>query len=118
MAINDGSNAAMAHPEYRVLCMMPHIDNIDTYNRYRALITQLLSDRLGLGQNSLPGAQQVRVATEHTNQMTDIPDHLRRISLGEETESTSYEETDRNGHIILMVPWTVGIVVLTRHWTA
>ena len=27
----------------------PCIDNIDTYNRDRALITQSLSDRLGLG---------------------------------------------------------------------
>ena len=31
----------------------PYIDNIDAYNRDRALITQSLSDRLGLGQNSL-----------------------------------------------------------------
>ena len=46
----------------------PYIDNIDGYNRDRALITQSLSDRLGLGQNSLPGAQQVRVATTSTNQ--------------------------------------------------
>ena len=57
----------------------PYIDNIDTYNRDRALITQSLGDRLGLGQNSLPGAQQVRVATKHTDQMTDIPDHLRQV---------------------------------------
>ena len=40
----------------------PYGDNIDTYNRDRALIIQSLSDRLGLGQNSLLGAQQVRVA--------------------------------------------------------
>ena len=58
----------------------PFIDNIDAYNRDRALITQSLSDRLGLGQNSLPGAQQVRVATMHTDQMTDIPEHLRQMS--------------------------------------
>ena len=45
----------------------PYIDNIDTYNRDRALITQSLSDRLGLGQNSLLGAQQVRVATMHAD---------------------------------------------------
>ena len=69
----------------------PYIDNIDAYQRDRALITQSLGDWLGLGQNSLPGAHQVRVATTHTDQMTDIPDHLRQISLGEETESTSYE---------------------------
>ena len=55
----------------------PYIDNIDAYNRDRALITQSLSDRLGLGQNSLLGAQQVRVAMMHTDQMTDIPEHLR-----------------------------------------
>ena len=35
----------------------PYIDNIDDYNSFRAQITQSLSDRLGLGQNSLPGAQ-------------------------------------------------------------
>ena len=55
----------------------PYIDNIDAYNRDRALITKSLSDRFGLGQNSLLGAQQVRVAVGHTNQMTEIPEHLR-----------------------------------------
>ena len=85
----------------------PYIDNIDAYNRDRALITQSLSDRLGLGQNSLLGAQQVRVATMHTNHMTDIPEHLRQMSLGEETESTSYEERDRNRYIIPQVDGTV-----------
>ena len=56
----------------------PYRDNIDAYNRDRVLITQSLSDRLGLGQNSLTGAQWVTVATKHTDQMTDIPDHLDR----------------------------------------
>ena len=32
----------------------PYIDNIDAYNRDRHLITTYLSDRLDLGQNSLP----------------------------------------------------------------
>ena len=85
----------------------PYIDNIDAYNRDRALITQSLCDRLGLGQNSLLGAQQVRVATKHTNQMTDIPDHLSQTSLGEEIESISFEERDRNRHIIPQVDGTV-----------
>ena len=62
----------------------PYIDHIDAYNRDRALITKSLSDRLGLGKNSLLAAQQVRVATMHTDQMTNIPEHLRQISLGEE----------------------------------
>ena len=55
----------------------PYIDNIDAYNRDRALITKSLSDRLGLGQNSLLGAQQVRVAVKHTGQAREIPEHLR-----------------------------------------
>ena len=54
----------------------PYTDNIDTYNRDRVLITKSLSDRLGLGQNSLLGVQQVRVATMHTDQMKNIPEHL------------------------------------------
>ena len=85
----------------------PYIDIIDTYNRDRAQITQSLSDILGLGQNSLPGAQQVRVATKHTDQMTDIPDHLRQISLGEGVESISHKGRDRNRHIIPQVDGTV-----------
>ena len=36
----------------------PYIDYIDAYNRDRQLITASLSNKLDLGQNSLPGAQQ------------------------------------------------------------
>ena len=45
----------------------PYIDNIDAYNRDRQLITTSLSNRLDLGQNSLPGARQVRVAVKQTD---------------------------------------------------
>ena len=85
----------------------PYIDNIIAYNRHRALITKSLSDRLGLGQNSLLGAQQVRVAVKHTNQTSGIPEHLRQISLGEEIESTSSEEIDRNRNFIPQVDGTL-----------
>ena len=85
----------------------PYIDNIDAYNRDRAQITQSLSDRLGLGQNSLLGAQQVIEATKHTDQMTDIPDHLRQISLGEEIESISHKGRDRKRHIIPQLDGTM-----------
>ena len=85
----------------------PYIDNIDVNNRDRALIAKSLSDRLGLGQNSLPGAQQVRVAVKHTNQTRETPEHLRQISLGEEMESISYEEIDRNRNFIPQVDGTV-----------
>ena len=39
--------------------------------------------------------------------MTDIPDHLRQISLGEEIESISHKGKDRNRHIIPQVDGTV-----------
>ena len=39
--------------------------------------------------------------------MTDIPDHLRQISLGEEIESISYKERDRKRHIIPQVDGTM-----------
>ena len=55
----------------------PYIDNIDAYNRDRVLITKSLTDRLDQGQNSLPGAQQVRVAVKHTDQIKEFPDHFR-----------------------------------------
>ena len=85
----------------------PYIDNIDAYIRDRTLITKSLSDRLGLGQNSLLGAQQVRVAVKHTNQTREIPEHLRQISLGEEIENISYEEIDRNRKYIPQVDGTM-----------
>ena len=59
----------------------PYIDNIDAYNRDRQLITASLSNKLDLGQNSLLGAQQVRVVVKHTDQTTEFPQHLRQISL-------------------------------------
>ena len=39
--------------------------------------------------------------------MTDIPDHLRQISISEEIESISYEERDRNRHIHPQLDGTV-----------
>ena len=85
----------------------PYIDNIDAYNRDRALIAKSLSDRLGLGQNSLLGAQQVRVAVKHTDQTREIPEYLRQISLGEEIESKSYEDIARNRNFIPQVDDTM-----------
>ena len=55
----------------------PYIDDIDAYIRDRQLITTSLSNKLDQGQNSLPGAQQVRVAVKHTDQITEFPEHLR-----------------------------------------
>ena len=85
----------------------PYIDNIDAYNRDRQLITASLSDRLDLGQNSLPGAQQVRVAVKHTDQISEFLEHLSRIHLGEEIESISQSIADGN---VSLIPQVDGIV--------
>ena len=85
----------------------PYIDNIDAYNRDKHLVTTSLSDRLDLGQNSLLGAQQVRVAVKHTDQIVNIPEHLRQISLDEEIENISYAIMDRN---VSFIPQVDGIV--------
>ena len=85
----------------------PYIDNIDAYNRDRHLTTTSLSDRLDLGQNSLPGVQQVRVAVKQTDQIPEFPEHLRQISLGEEIENISYAIADRN---VSFIPQVDGIV--------
>ena len=85
----------------------PYVDNIDAYNRDRQLITTSLSNRLDLGQNSLPEAQQVRVALKHTNQTSEFPEHLRRISLGEEIENISQTIADVN---VSLIPQVDGIV--------
>ena len=85
----------------------PYIDNIDAYNRDRQLITTSLSNRLNLGQNSLLGAQQVRVVVKHTDQTSEFPEHLGQISLGEEIENIS--QTMANGNVSL-IPQVDGIV--------
>ena len=85
----------------------PYIDNIDAYNRDRQLITASLSNRLDLGQNSLLGAQQVRVAVKHTDRTSEFPEHLRQISLGEEIENISQTIADGN---VGLIPQVDGIV--------
>ena len=71
------------------------------------MITASLSNKLDLGQNSLLGAQQVRVAVKHTDQISEFPEHLRQISLGEEIENIS--QTIANGNVSF-IPQVDGIV--------
>ena len=59
------------------------IDNVDRYTYDRQAISCLLNEKLGLGQLSLPGAQQVTVATvQHTHLLTGFPNHISHLSLG------------------------------------
>ena len=71
------------------------------------MITASLSNKLDLGQNSLLGAQKVRVAVKHTDQTSKFPEHLRRISLGEEIENISQTIPDVN---VSLIPQVDGVV--------
>ena len=93
------------HPKQHI--NKPYIDNIDAYNRDRQLITASLSNRLDLGQNSLQGAQQVRVAVKHSDQTSEFLEHHRQISLGEEIENISQTIADGN---VSLIPQVDGIV--------
>ena len=85
----------------------PYIDDIDAYNRDRQLITASLSNKLDLGQNTLLGAQQVRVAVKHTDQTSEFPEHLRQISSGQEIENISQTIADGN---VSLIPQVDGVV--------
>ena len=71
------------------------------------MITASLSDKLDQGQNSLPTAQQVRVAVKHTDRTSEFPEHLRQISLGEEIENISQTIADGN---VSLIPQVDGVV--------
>ena len=59
------------------------IDNVDRYTHDRQAISCLLNEKLGLGLFSLPGAQQVTVATvQHAHPATGFPNHIHHLSLG------------------------------------
>ena len=73
----------------------------------RQLITPSLSNRLDLGENSLLGAQQVIVAVKHNDRISEFPEHLRHISLGEKIENISQTIANRN---VSLIPQVDGIV--------
>ena len=71
------------------------------------MIITSLSNRLDLGQNSLPEAQQVRVVVKHTDRTSEFSEHLRPISLDEEIENISQTTADGN---VSLIPQVDGIV--------
>ena len=55
----------------------------------------------------MPGAQQVRVAVKHTDQISEFPEHISQICLGEEIENISQIIADGN---VSLIPQVDGIV--------
>ena len=59
-------------------------------------ITRSLHDRLGLTENSLPGAQTITVAMVHSNQLTTrIPNYLpKNIEIGQQNDNDYLDDRE------------------------
>ena len=64
------------------------LDNLEAYVRDKLNISRSLHDRLGLTENSLPGAETVTVATVQSDQLTTkIPSYSsNNIGIGQEND--------------------------------
>ena len=68
------------------------INDVDSYNRDIAMINRSLSDRLGLGHTSVPGAQQVIPIGKFNDQGTYIQNYLRESRLAENARNIYSDE--------------------------
>ena len=76
------------------------INDVDSYNRDIAMINRSLSDRLGLGHTSVPGAQQVIPIGKFNDQRTYIQNYLRESRLGENARNIYSDEQNRREYTI------------------
>ena len=65
------------------------LDNLEAYVRDKLSISRSLHDRLGLMEDSLPGAQTITVATVQSDQLTTrIPNYLpNNIVIGQQNDN-------------------------------
>ena len=54
------------------------IDNINSYDRDKAMINRWFNDRIGLGHTSLLGAQQVTAISKHNDPRTNVPNYVKQ----------------------------------------
>ena len=67
------------------------LDNLEAYVRDKLGITRSLHDRLGLTENSLPGAQKVTVAIVQSDQLTTrIPNNLPNNTEIDQQDDNDY----------------------------
>ena len=59
------------------------IDNINSYDRDKAMINRSFNDRIGLGCTSLPGAQQVTAISKHNDLRTNVPNYMKQLRIGD-----------------------------------
>ena len=90
------------------------LDNLETYVQDKLSISRSLHDRLGLTENSLPGAQTITVAMVQSDQLiTRIPNYLpNNIGMGQQDDN-DYQD-DREDYLY-QVDGTTDIHTPTDH---
>ena len=88
------------------------LDNLEAYVRDKLSISRSLHDRLGLTENSLPGAQTVNVAMVQSDQLNiKIPDYSpSNIGIGQENEN---DYQDNREDYLYQVDSTMDLHTLT-----
>ena len=72
------------------------LDNLEAYMQDKLSISRSLHDRLGLTENSLPGAQTITVATVQSDQLTTkIPNYLPNdIGIGQQNDNDYQDDRE------------------------
>ena len=94
----------------------PYIDNVNAYNRDRALINKSLSDRLDSGHTSLLGAQQIAIIGKHNDQRTHVLNYLRQLRLGENARNIYSDVQGRKANTIPQVDGIVDSNTSSDNW--
>ena len=76
------------------------LDNTEAYSSDEQIITQSLNYKLGITERTLPGAQQITVATVQSNLLTtDIPNYSpNRIAKGRNDDLDYQDNSDEQLH--------------------
>ena len=90
------------------------LDNLEAYVQDKLSITRSLHDRLGLTENSLPGAQTVTVSMVQSDQLTTrIPNNLpNNTEIGQQDDN---DYPDNREEYLYQVDGTMDVYTPTDH---
>ena len=95
----------------KMLDNMQVLDNLEAYVQDKLSISRSLHDRLGLTENSLPGAQTITVVTVQSDQLTTrIPNYLpNNVRIGQQNDN---DYPDNRENYLYQVDGTTDIHLL------
>ena len=79
------------------------IEDINSYDRDKAMIDRSFNDTIGLGHTSLPGAQQVKAIDKHNDWRTHVPNYVRQLRIGENARNICSDIQDKIKYTIPQV---------------